>query len=168
MWQTGDCRSLSAKEWDGSRLEVPFEGSIIVPFFASGTLTKECSTIETMRKEQFQGWQVVAVTFCLSSKHGGAYCPHPSKCWACWGLQGKTQCLIRKESAVLSQLMEKGRYYPTGVTSVLKCLKIIGQYCELQSCKQWNVTKFLFPWGKLAWSPEHLAINKRRGGIVPQ
>lgn len=80
----------------------------------------------------------------------------------------ETQRLIRKQSPVLSQLMEKGRYYPIGGTSVLKCLKIIGHYCGLQSCRQWNVTKFWFPWGKLSWSPEHLTISKRRGSIVPR
>lgn len=60
VWQTGDCRSLSAKEWDGSRCHL--RAALSGVFFASRTLTTGCSTIETTRKERFQRGQVIAMT----------------------------------------------------------------------------------------------------------
>lgn len=83
-----------------------------------------------------------------------------------WGLQGKTRCLILKQSTMLSRQMEKGRCYPIGIAPVLRCLGIIGQYHELQSCKPRNVTEFQscyseaysFSLGQallVNWAPDH-------------
>lgn len=89
-----------------------------------------------------------------------------------WGLQGKTQCLILKQSTMLSQRMEKGRCYPIGIALVLRCLGIIGQYHAVNRGMSLNfkaaiLRHTLFPWGKHSWSIERLTINKLRGGTVP-
>lgn len=39
--------------------------TFVLFFFASRTLTTGSSAMETMRKGEFQGWQEIAITFCL-------------------------------------------------------------------------------------------------------
>lgn len=54
---------------------------------------------------------------------------------------------------------------PSAGSSELKRLR---EWAELQWWEQGNVTEFRLPWGKPSCSPEHLTINRQRGGIASQ